>query len=369
MPERRATNVALDGSLVGRPPSGRWRVRFPWANTALLGFLVLELATGLVGLLGASEPYRIVSALHAIGAYAIVALLFAKSMLVVNALRRRPGATRARVVLAVLASLLLAVLVTGLVWITAGRALYVLGVSVVNWHAYLAFLLVGLLAWHVVDRRWIARVPAARDRGAFLRVAGIAVAGLVLWQVERTAQRLLATPGSRRRFTGSYERGSFTGVFPAVSWLNDDPAALDPATWTLAVDGEVERRLALSHDELRSFPASRLVATIDCTGGWYSVQEWRGVSLGPVLDSAGPTGAAESVLVESVTGYARRFSLETARGLTLATHVAGRPLTHGHGSPARLIVPGERGFEWVKWVVRVSVLDSSALLQSPLPLA
>jgi len=349
-------------------------IRFPWANVALAVFLLLQLVTGLVGLLGDTDPYRIIFWLHAIGAYGLVVLLFAKSMLVLNAVRRRPGVTRARITLSLLALLLLAVLVTGLAWISAGGAIYVFTSSVdwslINVHAYLALVFCALIVWHVVDRRWIVRVPAARNRAAFLRIAGIAAAGVVLWQVERTVQRLLDTGGSERRFTGSYERGtSFAGVFPEVSWINDDPAPIDPASWRLTVDGEVGRELELTRDELAALPQRRLVALLDCTGGWYTEQEWRGPAFGDVLALAGPTGAAESVVVSSVTGYARRFSLERARELTLATDVAGEPLTHGHGFPARLVVPGERGFEWVKWITRVSVVDSNELLQPPLPLS
>ncbi len=344
-------------------------IRFPWANLALLLLLTVQLVTGLVGLLGSGTPFRWVFWLHAVGAYGIVVLLFAKGMLVLNALRRRPGLTQARVTLLLLVSLLLTVLVTGLVWITAGSTLYVFGISLVNLHAYLAILLFGLLAWHVLDRRWIVRVPAARDRAAFLRLAGVVAAGVVLWQVERTAQRLLDTPGSRRRFTGSYETGSFTGVFPAVSWLNDDPAPVELGTWRLIVDGDVAQPLELGYYQLLERARSRLVATIDCTGGWCSEQEWKGVTLGDLLEETGVGEGAKSVDVESVTGFARRFSLGDARGLLLATHVAGRALPHGHGAPVRLVVPDQRGFDWVKWVMRVRVLDSSHLLQSPLPLS
>lgn len=349
-------------------------VRFPWANIALLVFLVLQLVTGLVGLLGSSDPYRIVFWLHAIGAYGIVTLLFAKSMLVLNALRRRPGVTRARITLSLMAVLLLTILVTGLIWISAGDTIYVfkssLYWSLINVHAYLALIFFAFLVWHVVDRRWIVRVPAARDRAAFLRLAAVAATGVVLWQLERTVQNLLDTGGSQRRFTGSYERGtSFTDVFPDVSWINDDPDPIDAVSWRLVVDGEVARPLELTHGDVTGLSAGPLVAVLDCTGGWYTEQEWRGPSLGALLELAGPTDKAESVLVESVTGYARRFSLDTAKGLTLATHVADAPLSHGHGFPARLIVPGERGFEWVKWVTRVSVLNSNDLLQLPLPLS
>jgi hypothetical protein len=341
---------------------------YPWANVALLLLLALELVTGLVGLLGQSDPFRVVSWLHAIGAYGVVTLLFFKGTIVLHAVRRRPALTEARLVLGLLVLLLLGVLVSGLVWITAGRVISVAGISLVNLHAYLAVLLLVLLAWHVVDRRWIVRVPAARDRAAFLRLAGVVVAGVALWQVERAAQAVLGTAGSRRRFTGSYEEGSFGGAFPPTSWYDDDPEPLDQDAYRLVVDGHVARRLELSHQEVEAMATSTLVATIDCTGGWYSTQEWRGVALASLLDAAGFEPSARSIAVESVTGYGRRFSLEDARRLLLATHVAGRPLSHGHGFPARLVVPDQRGFDWVKWVTRVSVLDSSQLWQSPLPL-
>lgn len=363
-----ATGAQAPFTARTRPP-GAQRTRFPWANLALVGLFGIQLVTGLVGLLGASPPYRIAFWAHAIGAYAIVVVLFAKAMLVVNAVRRRPGLTQARIALTALAVLLLAVLVSGFLWITAGSALYVLGISVITWHAYLALAMLGLLAWHAVDRRWIVRVPAARDRAAFLRIVAAAVAGVVLWQAERTAQRLARAPGSRRRFTGSYERGSFTGAFPAVSWLNDDPDPVDAAAWRLVVDGEVEERLELDYAALTTLATSARTVILDCTGGWYSEQEWRGVPLAVLVERVGATSAAKSVLVESVTGYARRFSLGVAPDLLLATHVGGRPLSHGHGFPARLVVPGERGFEWVKWVRRLSLVDSSELLEPPLPLA
>jgi DMSO/TMAO reductase YedYZ molybdopterin-dependent catalytic subunit len=92
------------------------------------------------------------------------------------------------------------------------------------------------------------------------------------------------------------------------------------------------------------------------------------VALAKLLDEAGVSKDAESVVVESTTGFSRRFSAADAQRLLLATHVAGAPLSHGHGFPARLVVPDQRGFDWVKWVTRVHVSDASHLWQPPLPL-
>jgi hypothetical protein len=89
---------------------------------------------------------------------------------------------------------------------------------------------------------------------------------------------------------------------------------------------------------------------------------------GPSRKRAGPSDSAASVTFRSVTGYYRRFSLAEARGYPLAIGVGDETLSHDHGFPLRLVAPGKRGFEWVKWVEAIEVSESSKWWQPPLPL-
>jgi DMSO/TMAO reductase YedYZ molybdopterin-dependent catalytic subunit len=75
-----------------------------------------------------------------------------------------------------------------------------------------------------------------------------------------------------------------------------------------------------------------------------------------------------SLNVRSVTGYSRRFAVTDAPRLLLATRLDGSALDSGHGFPARLVVPGERGFTWVKWVASVDAEDLPWWWQPPFPL-
>jgi DMSO/TMAO reductase YedYZ molybdopterin-dependent catalytic subunit len=95
---------------------------------------------------------------------------------------------------------------------------------------------------------------------------------------------------------------------------------------------------------------------LDCTGGWYSAQDWQGVRVGQLLDLAAVQTSAVAVSFKSVTGYRWSLSLPEARKALLATHAGGQPLSHGHGAPLRLVAPGRRGFQWVKWVTEIEVL-------------
>ena len=73
------------------------------------------------------------------------------------------------------------------------------------------------------------------DTGAF---AGVGAAAFAAWRLQRPVSALLGLPGATRRFTGSYEAGSFAGnEFPSTSWLADHPRALAPDRYRLQVTG------------------------------------------------------------------------------------------------------------------------------------
>ena len=74
---------------------------------------------------------------------------------------------------------------------------------------------------------------------------------------------------------------------------------------------------------------------------------------------------ATRVRVVSHTGYRWSFPIEEARGFLLATHVGGELLSHDHGAPVRLVAPGRRGFQWIKWVVRIEVHSGLDLGAAP----
>ncbi|PSP46609.1 sulfite oxidase, partial [Halobacteriales archaeon QH_1_68_42] len=77
--------------------------------------------------------------------------------------------------------------------------------------------------------------------------------------------------------------------------------------------------------------------------------------VGELLDAADPEDGAAWVQFRSVTGYRWSLPVAEARDALLATRVDGADLSHGHGAPMRLVAPGRRGFQWVKWVEEVRV--------------
>jgi DMSO/TMAO reductase YedYZ molybdopterin-dependent catalytic subunit len=198
------------------------------------------------------------------------------------------------------------------------------------------------------------------SRRSFVRLTVLtAVAGALEIGVQATGA-FTARRGMRRP-TGSFRlTSSSVAAIPATSWLFDQVPELDLASWRLTVTTG-----GTSHDwslaELGRWH-DRQVAVLDCTGGWWTEQEWSGVRLSRLL----PPGSRGTVEVISATGYSRRLPLTDQ--LLLATKIDKGGLSPAHGSPARLVVPGRRGYHWVKWVVRIRHDDRPWWFEPPLPL-
>ena len=215
---------------------------------------------------------------------------------------------------------------------------------------------------HLRQRFALPKRESVANRRNALRYAALVGSGAVAWRAQEAVNEVAETAGAERRFTGSREEGSDDGNgFPVTSWVADDPDPVDRGSWSLTVDGRVGDSLDLSYGavtaaEAESGPArAERRSLLDCTSGWYSEHDWRGVRVGDLLDAAEPGEQAAWVQFRSVTGYRWSLPLGEAHDALLATHVDGERLSHGHGAPMRLVAPGRRGFQWVKWVESVQV--------------
>jgi hypothetical protein len=325
-------------------------------NLALLVLLFGALVTGgLAFAIGGAWAFWALAAHGAVG-LALVLLAPWKSVISARGIRRsRPG-TRASVVLAVL---VVVAVVSGIahavgLW-TSGLAMQV--------HVGAALFSIPLAIWHVVARPVRPR-PSDLSRRSLLRAGAVLGGGVVAFGAIEGLVRATGLPGSQRRGTGSYERASFDPeAMPVTQWLDDQPLEIDPASWRLSVRTS-HGASTWSYDELAA-SSDHVRATVDCTGGWFSTQDWSGVRLDRLV--AGDHEARSFVVVSS-TGYGRRFPIADAASMLLATKAGGRALSAGHGFPARLVAPGRRGFWWVKWVERVETSGTPWWWQSPFPL-
>jgi DMSO/TMAO reductase YedYZ molybdopterin-dependent catalytic subunit len=153
---------------------------------------------------------------------------------------------------------------------------------------------------------------------------------------------------------------------------------IDPATWTLTIDGEVANPRTLSLSDLQSLPKVELPAFLECTGNGRSRFEpvaegttwkndaagnavWGGVRLRDVLDAAGVQDSGIEVVSQGADLDTMQRGLPLSIALQPSTLIAltmnGEPLPAAHGAPARLLVPGWAGIASTKWLTHLTVTD------------
>ncbi|MEO6795436.1 MAG: molybdopterin-dependent oxidoreductase [Candidatus Dormibacter sp.] len=329
-----------------------------WTNLALVVLLGSAFTTGWVAFFYGTAPARWSLVVHAASGFAVVALTPWKSVIAAHGLRRRRAgwiasvAFTGLVVVSVLAGLL-----------HSSGLLRELGpITAMEVHVGAALIAIPFAVWHVIARRVPVRSTDLSRRsllrgGVLLGAAGLAYAA------SEGAVQLANLPGAGRRFTGSYALGSLhPDQLPVTQWMFDVVPTIASADWRLVVEaGGAVRHWAYA--ELQGFD-DRVRATLDCTGGFYSEQDWSGVWLHRLLPA---TPEAMSLLVTSSTGYTRRFPIEEAGRLLVATRLGGATLDAGHGFPVRLVAPNRRGFWWVKWVTAIRAEGLPSWWQVPFP--
>ena len=344
--DRRSITLLRRGLAAVEPPPRL----VDWSLLTIVGF---EAVTGLVSFTVASASGWPLFWAHRIAGVTFVALLGFKLARVryrVTDRRQWQPSTGLSVLTAVAA---IGALATGIAWV------FGLDVRISYWtllsvHVGFGLVLLPLLLLHLSTR---FRLPRRRDfdrRRTTLQYGALLVSGAVAYRGQELLNRAADTSGADRRVTGSQPReGDGNAAFPVTSWVADDPAPIDPDEWSLRVRGAVDSELEFEYDAVG--PDAERHALLDCTSGWYTVQQWRGVRVGDLLASAGVDADARYVRFVSVTGYRWSLPIEEARDALLATHIGTERLRHGHGAPARLVAPGRRGFQWVKWVERIDV--------------
>jgi len=341
-----------------------WRLRF--TNTLILTLVTLLTLTGLYGLMWPLPLWMF--EVHRAAGWALVVLIPWKSAISLRSLQRgldrRFDRSVIIVVSVLLAALTLLVLTFGLMWTwrIGPDLLWVgqYGDAVISWHWMLALGLMPLFALHVW-RRWPQ--PKRADflsRRSALKLMTLGAAGVMGWWVAETLAQARQDAATARRFTGSREQGSFTGMsYPVTNTVGQGQIVLDPATWTLTLKGAVKNPLTLTYAEVLAARSSEVTAALDCTSGWYTTQVWRGVLLTDLLAQAVLRPEAIAILLKDVSGYPAYFTLAEANEILLATHSGGQVFDHWHGFPLRAVVPSRRGWQWVKWVTEIDVISGA----------
>ena len=148
--------------------------------------------------------------------------------------------------------------------------------------------------------------------------------------------------------------------------------------WSLTIDGMVERPCMLQFDDLVRYPKTEVASVHQCCGSPLAPFEptrrvgnvrWGGVRLVDVLAECRPSAAARYIWAYGadsgdfsgvvVEAYMKDLPMARVKAdVLIAYELNGSALPAEHGSPARLVMPGFYGTNSVKWLTRMTLVES-----------
>ena len=139
---------------------------------------------------------------------------------------------------------------------------------------------------------------------------------------------------------------------------------IDLETYTLTVDGEVQKPLKLTWNDVLKLPKVKSTSNFHCVEGWSVLNcEWEGIRFREVASLARPKDAASFVTFECADGYTTSLSLQELSGddVLLAYALDGKPLEEGFGFPLRLAIPDKYGYKSALWITHIKFKSKKEL--------
>jgi len=152
---------------------------------------------------------------------------------------------------------------------------------------------------------------------------------------------------------------------PDFGTMGATDIALDPTSWRLEVVGGSVSLLHVTFDEILTMPAIEKRVLMICPGFFVNYGNWKGISIMALLERAGIDADVTSVEVKGHDRGSEKavtYPLEHIRSnqVFLAYEVNGTRLPKKHGFPLRVVAEDYFGYDWVKYVFRVTAAIARA---------
>jgi len=143
-----------------------------------------------------------------------------------------------------------------------------------------------------------------------------------------------------------------------VNTFNFTPQ-IDPATFRLTVDGEVNNPLSLSMADIQQMPLTAMTIRHVCVEGWAAIVQWGGVRLRDIVSLAAPKANVGYVYFKSADDYYESWDIASALHpqTLMAYQKNSQPLSVDNGAPIRLASPIKLGYKQSKWVTRITLTN------------
>jgi DMSO/TMAO reductase YedYZ molybdopterin-dependent catalytic subunit len=164
-----------------------------------------------------------------------------------------------------------------------------------------------------------------------------------------------------------YQGKSLTPVNGYIQYLISHPDVaiagtqhINRETYRLAITGLVNNPLNYTYDAVvNNFNSTLQVGTLPCVEGWSVTLLWQGVPISDILNQAGVSPYATTLIFVASDGYSSSLPLEyvTQNKIMIAYKMNNLTLTDQTGWPLFLVAQNQYGYKWVEWLTEINVSD------------
>jgi len=141
------------------------------------------------------------------------------------------------------------------------------------------------------------------------------------------------------------------GITPKIN-VND---------WDLEITGLVNNPVTLTYDEVLTMESVTEIKTVRCVQSperLSATGKWKGVKLNDLFDLVKVKPEATRVVFYAADDYSSSLKIQDITDeFILAYEVNDEVLPIKHGYPIRLVAPNKWGYKWVKWIIKIELID------------
>lgn len=140
------------------------------------------------------------------------------------------------------------------------------------------------------------------------------------------------------------------------------PQYVDIDNYRLEISGLVENPTTYTFNEtINNYQNYKKVVTLHCVEGWSVTILWEGVLLKDLIQEAGASQNATTVIFHAYDGYTTSLPIDyiVDQEILMAYKMNGVPLPPERGAPFQLVAESKWGYKWIKWITEIEISDNT----------
>lgn len=142
------------------------------------------------------------------------------------------------------------------------------------------------------------------------------------------------------------------------------PQTIDAATYTLTVDGLVDKPLVLTYSDLQAYAQESWLMDLNCVEGWDFKAKWTGPTLNSIFNDAGVQSEAKIVIFHTTDVPSGYSSLDLSyirdNNIIIALKLNDITLPKNRGFPFQVVAKNKFGYKWAKWITRIELSSDTS---------